>query len=227
VAPNEIDLGSRPRSTRVVRGIGHVLALLVAAGCIASLVAGPEQITVRLLAGAAGLLILLLYAWVLLTRPHAPARLVVDHEGIRVWNGRGKVIARLAWTELSGVSLMTNEASRRRQVRDARNDLVPWLRGRTISVPIWLELYPADAEAVARHPELDRAWTLGKPRAPGEEQRWLLPVGDGQEQLLRIAEAVRRWRPQVWRGHRAGSLIFGGDAARRAARARRPGSGNA
>ncbi len=203
-----------------------MLALLVAAGCIASFVAGPEQIAVRLIAGAAGLLIVLLYAWVLLSRPHAPARLGVDHEGIRVRNGRGKVIVRLAWTELAGVSLMTNEASRRRQERDAKNDLVPWLRGRTISVPIWLELYPADAEAVARHPELDRAWTLGRPRAPGEEQRWLLPAGDGQEQLLRIAEAVQRWRPQVWRGHRAGSFFFGGDEARRAARARHPRGGN-
>lgn len=187
-----------------------MLTLLVAAGCIASLVAGPEQIAVRLIAGTAGLLIVLLYAFVLLSRPHAPARLLVDHEGIRVWNGRGKVIVRLAWTELSGVSLMTNEASRRRQVRDARNDLVPWLRGRTISVPIWLELFPADAEAVARHPELRRAWAFGKPRASGEEQRWLLSVGDGQDQLLRIAEAVQRWRPQVWRGHRAGSFLFGG-----------------
>src|SRR5687768_16481288 len=77
VAPNEIDLRSRPRSVRVVRGIGHVLTLLVAAGCIASFVAGPEQIAVRLIAGAAGLLIVLLYAFVLLSRPHAPARLVV------------------------------------------------------------------------------------------------------------------------------------------------------
>jgi hypothetical protein len=210
VAQNEIDLGSRARSTRLVRSIGHVLTLLVAAGCLASFLAGPEETAVRWIAGAAGLLIVLLYASALVTRRRRPSRLEVDHEGIRVWDGRGTVVVRLAWTELSGVGVMTNEAGRRRQLRRTRGDLVPWLSRRMILVPVWLELYPADADAVARHPELRAAWSLGRPRGRGEEQRWLVSVGDGQGQLLRIAEAVQRWRPQVWRGHRSGSVLFGG-----------------
>jgi hypothetical protein len=223
VAPNEIDLRSRPRSTAAARWIGHVSALLVAAGCLATLVAGPEGTAVRLIAGAVGLLIVLLYLWVLVSRPRMPARLVVDHEGIRVWNGRGKVVVRLAWTELSGVGVMTNEAALRRQLRGTPNDVVPWVTRRMAAVQVWLELYPADAEAVARHPELEAAWTLGRLRAPGEEQRWLVTLGTGRGQLLQVAEAVQRRRPQLWRGHRAGSALFGGDEARRA---RRPGSTN-
>ena len=213
MAPNEIDLRARTRSTRVVLSIGHVLALLVAAGCLASFVAGPEETAVRLIAGAAGLLIVLLYVWALVSRRRRPSRLVVDHEGIRVWDGRGKVIVRLAWTELSGVGVMTNEASRRRQERDARGDLVPWVSRRMVLVPIWLELYPADAEAVSRHPELEWAWRLGAVKAPNEEQRWLVNVGDGQGQQFPIAEAVQRWRPQLWRGHRSGSFLLGGQGA--------------
>ncbi|TWF75479.1 hypothetical protein FHX44_111363 [Pseudonocardia hierapolitana] len=111
MAADEIDLTARDRSARVVRWIGHVLVLLVAAGCLASFVAGPEETAVRLIAGGAGLLTVLLYAWVLVTRRRLPTRLVVDHEGIRVRDGRGKVVVRLAWTELSGVGVMTNGGS--------------------------------------------------------------------------------------------------------------------
>jgi hypothetical protein len=227
VAPNEIDLRSRPRSTTVARWIGHVSALLIAAGCLATLVAGPEGMGMRLLAGAIGLLVVLVYLGLLVSRRWMPARLVVDHEGIRVWNGRGKVMVRLAWTELSGVGVMTNEAALRRQLRGTRNDVVPWVTRRIVAVQVWLELYPANAEAVARHPELEQAWSLGQLRAPGEEQRWLLTLGHGRGQLLEVAEAVQRWRPQLWRGHRAGSVLFGGEEARRALRARRAGDGNA
>lgn len=46
--------------------------------------------------------------------------------------------------------------------------------------------------------------------APGEEQRWLVSLGDGQGQDFPIGEAVQRWRPQLWRGHRSGSLLFTG-----------------
>jgi hypothetical protein len=212
-APNEIDLTARTRSTQVARAIVHGLTLLVAAGCLASFVAGPEEPAVRLIAGVASLLIVLLYAWVLHTRRRLPARLVVDHEGIRVLDGRGRKLVRLAWTELSGVGLMTNEVSRRRQLRRTRDDLVPWVSRRIVLVPIWLELYPADAEAVARHPELEWAWALGGVRAPGEEHRWLVRLGDGQGQRFPIGAAVQRWRPQLWRGHRSGSFLLGGEGA--------------
>ncbi|TWF80592.1 hypothetical protein FHX44_116535 [Pseudonocardia hierapolitana] len=213
VAPNEIDLTARTRSTQVARAIVHALTLLIAAGCLASFVAGPEEPAVRLIAGAAGLLIVLLYAWVIHTRRRLPARLVIDHEGIRVLDGRGRKLVRLAWTELSGVGVMTNEVSRRRQLRRTRDDLVPWVSRRIVLVPIWLELYPADAQAVARHTELEWAWALGGVRAPGEEHRWLVSLGDGQGQRVPIGEAVQRWRPQLWRGHRSGSFLLGGEGA--------------
>jgi hypothetical protein len=210
VASNEIDLRSRSRAARVKRSVGHVLALLIAAGCLASFVAGPEEMTVRLIAGAGGLLILLLYAWAVWARRRLPRRLVVDHEGIRVWDGRGSVIVRLAWTELSGVGLMTN------QFALARKRLADSLDGgpRMASVSIWLELYPADADAVTRHPELHSAWVLGRGGAvPGEQQRWLVRIGDTLGQDFPIGEAVERWRPGLWRGQRSGSLLFGGHAA--------------
>jgi hypothetical protein len=209
--PNEIDLTARPRSTRVAWWIVHTITLLVTAGCLASFVAGPEHIVVRMLAGAFGLMVVLLYVVVWGGRHRVAARMVVDHEGIRLRNGHGKVILRLAWTELSGVGVMTNEVSRYWQQRDARNDLVTrWVSRRTVRVPIWLELYPANPEAVKRHPELELAWKLGQLRATGEEQRWLVSIGDGRGQSFPIGEAVQRWRPQLWRGHRSGSIFFPG-----------------
>jgi len=223
VPTNEIDLTTRARSARVLRSIGFVLTLLIAAGCLASFVAGPETTTVRLLAGAAGLLIVLLFVWAAVSRRRLPGRLAVDHEEIRVWDRRGRVMVRLAWTELSGVGIMANEVRRRRQQRDAQGDLVPWLGRRMVRVPIWLELYPADADAVARHPELEQAWRLGAAKAPDEERRWLVILGDGQGQEFAIGEAVKRWRPQLWRGHRSGSFLLGGHGAWRAHFAERPG----
>jgi hypothetical protein len=208
---NEIDLTARPRSTRVAWWFLHTITLLLAAGCLASLVAGPEAIAVRLIAGVFGLLIVFLYVAMWTGRHRMPARMAVDHEGIRLRNGHGKIILRLAWTELSGVGVMTNEVSRYRQERDAANDLLTrWVSRNTVRVPILLELYPADAEAVARHPELEPAWKLGGLRAPGEEQRWLVGLGDGRGQSFPVGELVQRWRPQLWRGHRSGSVLFPG-----------------
>jgi hypothetical protein len=210
MARNEIDLTARTRTAGILRSIGYVLALLVAAGCLASFVAGPEEMVVRLIAGGAGLLIVLAFGWAVAVRRQRPSRLVVDHEGIRVLTRGGRALVRLAWTELSGVGVMTN------QVALSRQRLGASLRGgiRAIqSVSIWLELYPADANAVARHPELHWAWGLGKGAAPGKEQRWLVRIGDTLGQDFPIGEAVQRWRPQLWRGHRSGSLLFGGHKA--------------
>jgi hypothetical protein len=215
-----IDLTARTRSTHVARAIVHTVTLLVAAACLASLVAGPETTAVRFIAGAVGLLIVLVYAGAVLSRRRRPHRLLVDHEGIRVWDGRGKVVVRLAWTELSGVGLMTNEVARSRRTRQADADPVPWVSRRVVLAPIWLELFPADAAAVARHPELRWAWDLGQLRAPTEERRWVVPLGDGQGQDVPVGEAVQRWRPHLWRGQRAGSLLFGGQTP--GTRRRRP-----
>ena len=228
VAPNEIDLRARTRSARVMRSISHVLALLFAAGCLASFVAGPEETAVRLLAGAAGLLIVLLHVWAVHHRRRLPRRMEVDHEGIRVLDGRGRKLVRLAWTELSGVGVMTNQvALRRKRFADSLNGVGP----STSSVSIWLELYPADADAVVRHPELNWAWGLGRGTAPGEDQRWLMRIGDTLGQNFPIGEAVERWRPGLWRGHRSGSLVLGSHAAWLADLARRdrpaePGGGS-
>jgi hypothetical protein len=208
VAPNEIDLTSRTRSMRVLRPIGYVLALLVAAGCLASFVAGPEETAVRLIAGGAGLLIVLAFVWAVTVHRRLPSRLMVDHEGIRVLDGHGRKLVRLAWIELAGVGVMTNELARARKKFAGALDGVPPVPG-ALSVPIWLELFPANAEAVARHPELDRWWKLGKATPPGEAQRWLVLLGDGRGQEFPIEEAVKRWRPDLWRGHRSGSLLLG------------------
>lgn len=212
VAPNEIDLTARAGSGLVVRSISVALALLFAAGCLASFVAGPEEMAVRLVAGAVGLVIVLVVALAVAARRRAPARLVVDHEGIRVLPRRGPALVRMAWTELSGVGVMTNEVALRSKRLGAR------LRAgagadAAVSVPIWLELYPANPDAVARHPELHGAWSLGSRTAPGEEQRWLFHIGDTLGQEFPIDEAVQRWRPQLWRGNRSGSVLFGGNEA--------------
>jgi hypothetical protein len=210
VAPNEIDLTARTRSARVKRSIAFVLALLFAAGCLASFVAGPEAWPVRLFAGAFGLLIVLVFAWAVLTRRRQAKRLVVDHEGIRVLDGRGRKVVRLAWTELSGVSVMTNQVALfRKRLSDNLEGVGPSMN----SVSIWLELYPADADAVARHPELQAAWRVGGGLAPGEQQRWLVRIGDTLGQDFPIGEAVERWRPGLWRGHRSGALSFGSHEA--------------
>ena len=218
---NGIDLTTRSRKARVLLTIGMAFLVLIAAGCLASLVAGPEAMPVRLIAGAAGLLIVLILVGAVAVRRRRPHRLLVDHEGIRVFDGRGKAVVRLAWTELAGVGVMTNEFARARQRFAAAvdGDLPRGLR--LIAVPIWLELFPAGPDAVARHPELQHAWSIGAGAAPGEEQRWLVMIGDGRGQEFPIGEAVRRWRPDLWRGNRSGSLLFGGHDAWLAHLARR------
>lgn len=209
VARNGIDLTARTRSGSVLRSVSYVLAVLFAAGCLASFVGGPEETAVRLMAGAAGMLIVLAFAFRVAMRSRIPTRLVVDHEGIRVLPRRGRPIVRLAWTELSGVGVMSDLVSLQRQ---RRNNNIPFPRA-VVSVSIWLELYPADAAAVARHPELHGAWSLGSRTGPGEEQRWIVRIGDTLGQEFPIGEAVQRWRPQLWRGHRSGSVLFGGNEA--------------
>jgi hypothetical protein len=210
LAPNEIDLTARTRSARVKRLIGFVLVALIAAGCFASSIAGPEEPAVRIIAGAVSLLIMLGFALFWRLRQWMPTRLVVDHEGIRVLSRRKRPLVRLAWTELSGVGVMTNQFSLWRQQQADRLEIGP----RMAAVSIWLELYPADAAAVARHPELRGAWELGRGGAAvGEQQRWLIRIGDTLGQEFPIGDAVQRWRAHMWRGHRSGSVLFGGHEA--------------
>lgn len=183
MAPNEIDLTACTRSARAKLTIGLVLAALMAAGGLASFFAGPEEPAVRIVAGAISPLILLAFAFIWVIRNRRPARLVVDHEGIRLLTRRKRPLVRLAWTELAGVGVMTNQVALARERLGESLEVGP----RMASVSIWLELYPADAAAVARHPELKVAWAVGGGTAPGEQQRW--------------------------RGDRSGSVLFGGHKA--------------
>ena len=63
---------------------------------------------------------------------------------------------------------------------------------------------------MARHPELRGAWRLGSGARLAHGPRWLLMLCDdlGQEPLP-VGEHVRRWRPELWRGHQEGSAVFG------------------
>lgn len=191
--------------------IGSVLTVLFVLGLLATLVAGPEPLPLRLAAGGVGvaIVVLALVAW--WTRNHRPRWLAIDHEGIRLVSRTRRDLARIAWGDLAGVGLMTNEGARRRKLFAASLQSSPtrWLSRRLVSVPIWLELHPAGPDAVRRQPGLRAAWQAGAPRRPGEAQRWLILIADGQGQVLPVAEHVQRWRPDLWRGHREGSFLLG------------------
>ncbi|WP_219415848.1 hypothetical protein [Pseudonocardia nigra] len=200
-----IDLAARTSRVRVLRRIGWFLLALVVAGCLAALVASRDPLPVRLAAGGFAVLVVLVCLFALLTRNRRPRWLGIDHEGVRIVDRRGRVITRVAWGDLAGVGVMTNEFARLRQ----RLGRVFTGGSRAmISVPIWLELFPASEEAVRRHPELRAARELGA-RSTDREQRWLIMLGDGHGQELPVAEHVQRRRPELWRGHRLGSPLFG------------------
>ncbi|MDN5749056.1 MAG: hypothetical protein L0H64_11160 [Pseudonocardia sp.] len=196
-----IDLRTRTRGARVYLAAGAVLTCLVALGCAAALLFGPDEPAVRIAAGSAVLVLLVVVAAVWRTRRRQVRTLGVDHEGIRLLNHRGRVLSGFAWGDLAGVGLLTNEAVRQRRL-SARGGLfeMPSM----VWVPTWLELHPAGPDAVRRHPELTAAWELGR------RQRWLVAIGSGPGQSFEVVgEHVRRWRPELWRGHREGSVLSG------------------
>lgn len=207
--PVMIDLAARTRESRVLLRIGVVVTVLFVLGLLATLVAGPESWPLRLGAGGVSLGIVALVGIVWRVRDRRPRWLGIDHEGIRLVNHKRRDLVRIAWGDLAGVGLMTNENARRRRLMSASLDTAAWLNRRMVSVPIWLELFPAGPDAVRRHPELAAAWEAGRPRRPGEQHRWMLPIGDGQGQAFPVGEHVQGWRPDLWRGHRAGSFLFG------------------
>lgn len=192
-----IDLGARPWWVVTLLRGGLVLLLAVGSACVVDAFVGPEPLAVRIIAGVFGALVLLLCLGLWQTRDARPRWLGIDHEGVRLVSRTGKNLARIAWSDLAGVGLMTNERRRGRQ---------GWNR----SVTVWLELYPVGADAVARQPALRNQWRLGAPRRAGQEHRWLVGLGDDLGRApLPVGELVRRWRPDLWRGHRAGSLLSG------------------
>ena len=128
-----------------------------------------------------------------------PRRLLIDHEGIRLDTGRRTPEFRLAWTEIAGVSLRLSDKRRRIHARLHHQwfDLPP----EATPIVAALELYPADPEAVRRHPELRRAWRLGGERC------WLFVIAGGAGGPPPVGALVQRWHPELWRGERSGSLL--------------------
>jgi hypothetical protein len=118
-----------------------------------------------------------------------PRRLVIDHDGIRIDTGRRRPAFRLAWTEIAAVSLRLSDRRRRLRARLYRR----WFDPPPERTPIVaaLELYPADAEAVRRHPELRAEWRLGGERC------WLVMLAGGPGAPPPVGALVRRWRPDL------------------------------
>lgn len=148
----------------------------------------------RLVVGAVGGFLGLLVVggtWILAGMRRA-RRLLIDHDGVKLDAGGSKPAFRLAWTELAGVGLRMDDTARRRALRR---------RAAAASVIVALELIPADSEAVRRHPELRTAWRLGRQRC------WLVGLAAGPGDAPPVGELVRRWRPELWRGERSGSLL--------------------
>lgn len=129
-----------------------------------------------------------------------PHRLVVDHEGIRV-DGRGADVEfRLAWTELAGVTVLVNDRRRRREAR--RHVRFLELPPAATPVAVAIELVPAEDEARRRHPELARAWEIGRRRA------WRVRLAYGPGEPPDFGTALRQHRPDLWRGERSGPALF-------------------
>lgn len=204
-----IDLRARTRGHAIASALGPYLLGAFALVLLVELFVGRESMAVRIVAGVVAALILLLLLAGLLTRNRSPRWLRIDHEGLRITNRRHRDVARFAWSELAGVGMMTNEWARRRKLFAASLEISASVQRRMVSVPIWLEVFPAGPEDVRRHPELAVPLALGTRPDPGWEQRWMFLIGDGRGQDLPVGEHVQRWRPDLWRGHRAGSVLFG------------------
>jgi hypothetical protein len=159
---------------------------------------GPgARVVAGVLAGFFGLLALLMSLALFDLR--RPRRLLIDHEGIGLDTGRRRPEFRLAWTEIAGVSLRLSDKRRRIRARRYHRwfDLPP----EATPIVAALELYPADAEAVRRHPELRRAWRLGGERC------WMFVITGGPGAPPPVGALVQRWHPELWRGEHSGSLL--------------------
>lgn len=163
-------------------------------------VLGPplNRVVAAVIGGVFGLCTLL--AATRLRASGRPRRLVIDHEGIRLETERRADRFRVAWSELAGVGLVLSDRRRRRAVRRHRfGDLPPDL----VAVSLFLDMVPVDGEAVRRHPELERAWIIGGGRS------WRVWLGTSPGPPLGVAAALELRRPDLWRGQRSGSGLFG------------------
>lgn len=164
-----------------------VLAVLAAVGAADGDLAAGARIGAGACAGVAGLGVVALVRTA--RRTH---RLTIDHDGVRL--DRGGPAFRLAWSEIAGVGLLVTDPG---PPREHILRLVVRMR----PVGAVLELVPADAEAVRRHPELRHAWRLGRQRC------WRVGLGMGGDGPPPVGVLVTRHRPELWRGERPGSLL--------------------
>jgi hypothetical protein len=171
-------------------------ATLVAAGTD-SVLGGPgNRVVAWALGGLFALIVVLGLAQ--LPRLRRPRRLVIDHEGIRVEGGARRSEFRLAWTELAGVGLVVDDRRRRRRARSHHR--VVGVAPDMIGVTVGMELVPVDDAARRRHPELARAWWVGR------RQMWRIMLTAGPGDPLPVGPELQRHRPELWRGQRSGSL---------------------
>lgn len=197
MADNVIDL--RRLNTRW-QVVGFIVMVPFAAAVLISAFRDDVDPGVRVVAGVLGGLVgfLLLLTVPALYTYRRPRKLVIDHDGIRLENGGRRAVFRLAWTEIAGAGLLVADRRRRRKQRHyvRFSELPPGMT----TITVVLELLPADADAVRRHPELRRMWRLG------HERCWPIVIGAFPGAPPPIGELVCRYRPQLWRGERSGSL---------------------
>lgn len=197
-----IDLRARTTRATALRSVAGALGLVVVFGCLLTVYQGSESTGVRIVMGGFAFLLVAVVAYVARNRNRLVRWIAVDHEGLRLLDRRRRDLARFAWTDLAGVGLMTNENVRLREQIGA-TATGGWARRAMITVSIWLELWPASPDAVARQPTLRAAWELGR------KECWRIWLSDGLGQSFALGEAVARHRPELWRGQRAGSALFG------------------
>lgn len=171
-------------------------ALVVVAAVRGEVHGGPAaRVVAGVLGGCLGLFALVVSLGLFELR--RPRRLVINHEGIHLDTGRRRPVFRMAWTEIAAVSLRLSD--RRRRIAQ----LYGWWGDLPEMTPIVaaLELYPADAEAVRRHPELHAEWRLGGERC------WLITLAGGPGAPPPVGVLVQRWRPELWRGEHSASIL--------------------
>ncbi|MBN9099142.1 MAG: hypothetical protein J0I49_13660 [Pseudonocardia sp.] len=195
--PTVVDLRRAPR----VPFLGALLVVGVLAASAGYGACTSRSVPIGVIGGVLAvvfLLCLVALPGVLRTR-----RLVIDHEGVRLERGGRRPEWRVAWTELAGVGLVRNDRERQRIARRFRANPLGNVPPGVVAVTVSVELVPTGTEAVRRHPEMARYLRLGHGEA------WRVPLIVSMGEPLPIADALRRRRPDLWRGERSGPALLG------------------